>query len=125
MSFVIAAPEYVAATATDLANIGSTISTANASAWAPTSRVLPAGADAVSAEIAALFGAHAQAYQVLSAQAASFHRQFVQLMTGGATQYALTKGGNGGFGGFGGAGGLGGLLFGVGGTGGDGAPPKD
>jgi PE family len=49
MSFVIAAPEYVAATATDLANIGSTIRTANAAAWAPTSRVPPAAADAVSA----------------------------------------------------------------------------
>jgi hypothetical protein len=94
MSFVIAAPEDLAATATDLANIGSTISPANAAAWAPTSRVLAAGADAVSAEVATLFGAHAQAYQVISAQVASFHRQFVQLMTGGATQYALTEAAN-------------------------------
>ena len=33
--------------------------------------VLAAGADEVSASIAALFGAHAQAYQALSAQAAA------------------------------------------------------
>jgi hypothetical protein len=94
MSFVIAAPEYVAAAATDLANIGSTISSANAVAAAPTSGVLAAGADEVSFMIAALFGAHAQAYQALSAQAALFHQQFVQLMNGGAAQYAITEAAN-------------------------------
>ena len=80
--------------ASDLANIGSTISSANAAALAPTSGVLAAGADEVSATIAALFGAHAQAYQALSAQAASFHQQFVQLMSGGSAQYALTEAAN-------------------------------
>ena len=83
MSFVFATPEYVAAAATDLANIGSTINAANAAALAPTSEVLAAGADEVSASIAALFGAHAQAYQAISAAAAQFHQQFVQLMSGG------------------------------------------
>ena len=68
MSFVIAAPEFVAAAASDLANIGSTINAANAAAMVPTSGVLAAGADEVSAAIAGLFGAHAQAYQALSAQ---------------------------------------------------------
>jgi hypothetical protein len=72
MSFLIAAPEYVASAAADLANIGTTISSANAVAFAPTSTVLAAGADEVSATVAALFGAHAQAYQALSAQAARF-----------------------------------------------------
>jgi PE family len=94
MSFVNAVPEYVAAAATDLANIGSTISSANVAALAPTSGVLAAGADEVSASIAALFGAHAQAYQALSAQAALFHQQFVQLMNGGAAQYAITEAAN-------------------------------
>ncbi|MGO9384901.1 MAG: PE family protein [Mycobacterium sp.] len=94
MSFVFATPEFVAAAASDLANIGSTISSANAAALTPTSGVLAAGADEVSAVIAALFGAHAQAYQALSAQAASFHQQFVELMSGGATQYALTEAAN-------------------------------
>jgi len=55
------------------------ISEAN-SAAAPISTVLPAGADEVSAGIAALFEAHAQVYQTLSAQAAAFHDQFVQLI---------------------------------------------
>jgi PE family len=47
MSFVFATPEYVAA-ASDLANIGSTISSANAAALGRTSGVLAAGADEVS-----------------------------------------------------------------------------
>lgn len=94
MSFVNALPEYVAAAATDLANIASTISSANAAAVAPTSGVLAAGADEVSASIAVLFGAHAQAYQALSAQAELFHQQFVQLMNGGAAQYAITEAAN-------------------------------
>jgi len=94
MSYVNAAPEYVAAAATDLANIGSTISSANTAAVGPTSGVLAAGADEVSATVAALFDAHAQAYQALSAQAAYFHDQFVQLLTGGATQYAAAEAAN-------------------------------
>jgi hypothetical protein len=94
MQYVIAAPEYVAAAATDLANIGSAINTANSAAQSPTSRVLAAGADEVSVSIAALFDAHAAAYQALSAQAALFHQQFVELMNGGAAQYALTEAAN-------------------------------
>jgi hypothetical protein len=91
MSWVVAAPEYVAAAASDLAGIGSSLSASNALAAFPTTAVLAAGADEVSATIAALFGAHAQAYQALSQQAALFHEQFVQLMTGGAGQYAAAE----------------------------------
>jgi hypothetical protein len=94
MSFVFAMPEFVSAAASDLANIGSIIGSANAAALGPTSGVLAAGADEVSATIAALFDAHAQAYQALSAQAALFHQQFVQLMSGGAAQYAMTEAAN-------------------------------
>jgi hypothetical protein len=94
MSFVFATPEYLAGAASDLANIASTISSANAAALGPTSGVLAAGADEVSATIATLFGAHAEVYQALSAQAALFHQQFVDLMSGGAAQYALTEAAN-------------------------------
>lgn len=95
MSYVIAAPEYVAAAATDLANIGSAISDANTAAVIPTTGAfLPAGTDAVSTELAALFGAHAEAFQALSAQAAAFHDQFVQLMNLGSQSYAVTEAAN-------------------------------
>ena len=80
MSFVIAAPEMVTSAATDLASIGSTISAANAAAAAPTTGVLAAAEDEVSAAIASLFSGHGQAFQALSAQAAAFHAQFVQTL---------------------------------------------
>ncbi|OBF78836.1 hypothetical protein A5791_12065 [Mycobacterium sp. 852002-51163_SCH5372311] len=55
---------------------------------------MAAGADSVSAELAALFGAHGQMYQALSNQAALFHSQFVQLMNAGGAQYALSEAAN-------------------------------
>ena len=94
MSFVIAVPEYVTVAASDLANLASTISAANAAAAAPTSAVLAAGSDEVSAAVATVFGAHAQAYQALSAQAAAFHQQFVQLLNAGAGSYASAEAAN-------------------------------
>ena len=94
MSFVIAAPELISTTATDLANIGSTLSTANAAAAATTTEVVAAGADEVSAAVSALFGAHGQAYQAVSAQAAAFHAQFVQALNAGAGSYAAAEAAN-------------------------------
>src|ERR1700739_1278992 len=94
MSFVIAAPEFVTAAATDLANIGSTLSAANAAAATTTTEVVAAGADEVSAGIAALFGAQGQAYQALSAQATAFHDQFVQALTAGAGSYVSAEAAN-------------------------------
>jgi hypothetical protein len=91
MSFVHAAPEFVTVAASDLASIGSTLDAAHAAAVAPTTGVLAAGADEVSAAITTIFAAHAQAYQALSAQAAAFHQQFVQLMNAGAGSYASTE----------------------------------
>jgi PE-PPE domain/PE family len=88
MSFVIVGREALAATASDLTSLGSTISAANAAAAASTTGLLAAGADEVSAAIAALFGAYGQAHQALSAQAAAFHQEFVQALTAGAGSYA-------------------------------------
>jgi hypothetical protein len=78
MSFVIVGPEALAAAASDLTSLGSTIGAANAAAAAQTTTVLAAAEDEVSAAIAALFGAHGQAYQSLSVQAAAFQQQFVR-----------------------------------------------
>ena len=72
MSFLMVEPDVVSTAATSLANIGSTISEANAAAALPTTNLLAAGADEVSAAVAAFFGAHAQGYQALSAQARRF-----------------------------------------------------
>jgi hypothetical protein len=98
MSFVIAAPEMVTDAATRLASLGSTISAANAAAAAPTTGVLAAGADEVSAAISALFSQHASTFQALSlsAQAAAFHAQLVQTLNAGAGAYAATEAANAG-----------------------------
>jgi hypothetical protein len=91
MSFVNAAPESVAVAATDLARIGSALNASNLAALAPTTGVLAAGADDVSAAVAGVFGAHAEAYQAISAQMTSFQQQFVQQVNAGAAQYAATE----------------------------------
>jgi hypothetical protein len=94
MSFMHAAPEFVTAAASDLASIGANLDAAHAAAAAPTTGVLAAGGDEVSEVIATLFAGHAQAYQALSAQATTFHQQFVQLMNAGAGSYASTEAAN-------------------------------
>lgn len=91
MSFVIASPGALLAAATDLAAIRSTIRAANAAAAVPTTGALAPAADEVSAGIAALFGAQAQSYQAVSAQAAAFHDRFVQLLNAGGGSYASAE----------------------------------
>jgi hypothetical protein len=88
---LVAAPEALVAAASDIAGIGSSLNAANASASLPTTGVLPAGADGVSTQLATLFSAHGQIYQRLSAQAASFHEQFVKVMTASANTYATAE----------------------------------
>jgi hypothetical protein len=94
MSYVIAAPEMMAAAATDVASVGSTLSAAHLAAAAPTVALIPAAADEVSASIAHLFSAHAQDYQALAGQAAAFHQQFVQHLTASAASFASTEAAN-------------------------------
>ncbi|MCV7078114.1 PE family protein, partial [Mycobacterium szulgai] len=91
MSYVWISPEVVAAAAADLAGVGSSVSAANAAAAASTTQVLAAGADEVSAEIAALFGGFGQEYQAISLQVQSFHRQFVQSLQFGINAYAAAE----------------------------------
>ena len=95
MSLVIAAPDVMAAAATDLANIGSTIRAADAAAASPTTGILAAAEDEVSAAIAPLFSSHGTTFQALSAQAALFHEQFVQTLLHSATAFAGTEAANG------------------------------
>ncbi len=94
MSYVIAAPEMMAAATTDLATIGSTLSAAHTAAAAPTVTVMPAGADEVSMSIAHLFSRHAQGYQGLAGQASLFHKQFVQQLKASAGSYASIEAAN-------------------------------
>ncbi|OBI55495.1 PE domain-containing protein [Mycobacterium sp. E787] len=90
MSYVLAAPELIASAATDLSNIGSALGAATAAA-APTTRILPAAQDAVSAAIAAVFSARGRGFQALGAQAAAFHDEFARALTAGAGSYASAE----------------------------------
>ncbi len=96
MSYVIAAPDMVGTAAADVAGIGSSLSEANAAAMAPTTGVIAAAEDEVSAAIASLFSGHGKVFQALSAQAAAFHSQFVQALHAGAGAYASTEAANAG-----------------------------
>lgn len=91
MSYVFAAPELVESAAQDLAGIGSALGQATAAAAGPTSSVLAAGADEVSAAISQLFGTHGQEFQAVSAQATAFHDEFVGLLRAGAGAYASAE----------------------------------
>jgi hypothetical protein len=94
MAHVIANPEMMAAAATDVATIGSTLNAAHTAAAAPTLAVMPAAADEVSAGVAHLFSQHAHDYQALAGQAAAFQEQFVQHLTASAGSYAATEAAN-------------------------------
>ncbi len=94
MSYVIAAPEVMTTAATDLADIGSTLSAARAAAATQTTGVLAAAEDEVSAAIATVFSAHGQGFQALGAQAAAFHERFVQALTAGAGSYVSAEAAN-------------------------------
>uniref|UniRef100_UPI00356AB445 PE family protein n=1 Tax=Mycobacterium marinum TaxID=1781 RepID=UPI00356AB445 len=148
MSFVVVVPEMLSMAATDLASVGSAVSAANTAAAAPTTSVLAAAGDEVSAAVAALFSDHAHNYQALGRQAAAFHDQFVAALSAGGGGYGAAEAanvqqsllnlingptqallgrpliGNGADGTAPGqAGGAGGLLYGNGGNGAPGANP--
>jgi hypothetical protein len=94
MSFVTTQPEALAAAAGTLQGIGSSLNAQNAAAEGPTTGVVPAAADEVSALTATQFAAHAQAYQAVSAQAAAIHELFVNTLGISSGSYAATEAAN-------------------------------
>jgi len=96
MSYLIAVPDTLTATATNVAGIGSSLSEANSAAAAPTTGIVVAAEDEVSAAVASLFSGYGKEFQALSAQAAEFHSQFVQALNAGAEAYASTEAANAG-----------------------------
>jgi tRNA G26 N,N-dimethylase Trm1 len=94
MSFVTTQPEMMAAAASQLDGIGTVMAAQNAAAAAPTTGVVPAAADEVSALTATQFGAHAAMYQAVSAQATAVHEMFVRILGASAGSYAATEAAN-------------------------------
>ena len=94
MSYVVTTPEMLAAAAADVGNIGSAISTSSSTAAGPTTGLLPAAEDEVSAAIAKLFGAYGQEFQSVVSQAASFHNEFTQALAAAGNAYLEAEGAN-------------------------------
>ena len=91
MSYVIAVPEMMTATATDLAGIGSALNEAHMAAAPPTVALVPAAADEVSAGVAHLFSRYAEDFHALAGRATAFHENFAQQLTAGAHSYASAE----------------------------------
>ncbi len=94
MSFVTTQPEMLTIAAGNLQAIGFAVAAQNAGAAGPTTGVIPAAADEVSALTAAQFAMHAAMYQALSAQAAAVHDMFVSTLGASAVSYAVTEAAN-------------------------------
>jgi hypothetical protein len=88
MTSLITQPQVLAAAAADVADINSAIGAARAAAAGPTTGLVAAAGDEVSAMSAALFGAYGQEYQALLQQAAAFHEQFVAALSSAGNAYA-------------------------------------
>jgi hypothetical protein len=94
MPFVSVSPEMVTAAATDLGSIGSTVGAANAAAAAPTTAVLTAAGDEVSAAVAARFSQYGSEFHALSTQFAKSHSRLVHTLGSAAGGYASTEAAN-------------------------------
>lgn len=94
MSFVTTHPEVMTAAALDLQGVGSQMAAGNAAVAGPTTGVVPAAADEVSALTAAQFSTHAAMYQAVSSQASAVHQMFVAALRTSAGSYATTEAAN-------------------------------
>ncbi len=94
MSFVSTQPAELTAAAENLQGIGFSLAAQNVAAAAPTTGVLPAAADQVSALTAAQLAAHAEMYQAISARAAAIHDMLVNTLDTNAGSYAATEAAN-------------------------------
>jgi hypothetical protein len=94
MSFMTTIPAALTAASGDLGAIGSGMVAQNAAAAGPTTGVVPAAADVVSALTATQFAAHAQLYQAVGAMAAEVHNSLVSTLGVNAGSYAATEAAN-------------------------------
>ena len=91
MSFLTTQTGALTSAAGALQSIGCAMAAGNTAAAYPTTEVVPAAADEVSALTAAHFAAHGVLYQALSAQATEIHELFVTTLATSADSYGLTE----------------------------------
>ena len=91
MSFVTTQPEALLYAAGKLQTLGSAMAAESAAAASPTTGIIPAAADEVSALQAAIFAAYGSLYQSVNAQATAIHELFVNTLGASAGSYAATE----------------------------------
>ncbi len=91
MMNLITQPQIMARAAADASAIGSAINEAKTAAAGPTTSLVAAAEDEVSAIAAQFFGAYGQQYQALLHQAAAFHDQFVAALGAAGNAYAQAE----------------------------------
>jgi hypothetical protein len=91
MSFMTTQPEALTAAAGALQTLGGAMTAGDAAAATPTTAVVPAAADEVSALTAAQFAAQGVLYQEMSAQATAINELFVNALATSAGSYAATE----------------------------------
>ncbi|OBI03842.1 PE family protein [Mycobacterium scrofulaceum] len=94
MSFVTTQPEALTAGARDMAAIGLAMTALNSAVAEPTTALVPAAADEVSALTAAAFAVYGTLFQEVSAQAVAVHEMFVTTLHASAGSYAATEAAN-------------------------------
>ncbi len=88
MSYTVATPEVLASAAAELGHVGSRIGAAGTTAAGPTTGVVAAAEDEVSAAVANLFGRYGEEYQAILARSSLFHDHFTAALTAAANAYA-------------------------------------
>jgi hypothetical protein len=91
MTSLITQPQIMGMAAADASAIGSAINEAKAAAAGPTTGLVAAAEDEVSAITAQFFGAYGQEYQALLQQAAAFHSQFAATLAAAGNAYAQAE----------------------------------
>ncbi|ORA85566.1 PE-PPE domain-containing protein [Mycobacterium malmoense] len=91
MTSLITQPQLLATAAADASAIGSALNEAKAAAAGPTTSLVAAAEDEVSAITATFFGTYGQEYQALLQQAAVFHEQFVATLTAAGNAYTQAE----------------------------------
>src|ERR1700753_636069 len=96
MPSVITQPQLIATAATDVEEIRSAIGAAKGAAVGPTTGLVAAAQDEVSAAVAALFGGYGKEYHSLLRQAAAFHGEFAATLAAAGNAYTAAETANAG-----------------------------
>src|SRR5262245_59686745 len=88
MTSLVAQPQFIASAAADFQSIESALEEARAAAAGPTTGVVAAAEDEISALPANFFNNFAKEYQSLMGQAGALQNEFAQLLAGSGNAYA-------------------------------------